>query len=120
MGALFLAALLVVAGIAHFAFPGNYDTIIPHFLPGPPRAWTDISGATEIALAVGVSWKKTRRSAATLTAAFFVLVFPANVQMLVDSTSLAAIAVAALRLPLQIPLVWWAWRTRNGASAEFA
>ncbi len=113
-----LAALLLLAGIAHFAVPDNYDTIIPHFLPGPRRAWTDASGATEIAFAIGVAWTMTRRLAATLTAVFFVFVFPANIQMATDSASGTESVLAALRLPLQLPLIWWAWRVRNHATLE--
>lgn len=113
MRALGLAALLMLAGISHFVIPDTYDAIIPHLLPGSRRAWTYVSGATEIALAISVLWNRTRRGAATLSAAFFVLVFPANIQMLMDSTSRTAFAVAAVRLPLQLPLVWWAWRVRN-------
>ena len=113
MRALGLAALLMLAGIAHFVIPDTYDAIIPHLLPGSRRGWTYVSGATEIALAISVLWKRTRRGAATLSAVFFVLVFPANIQMLMDSTSRTAVAGAAVRLPLQLPLVWWAWRVRK-------
>ncbi len=108
-----LAALLMAAGIAHFAIPGTYDAIIPHLLPWSRRVWTYLSGATEVALAVGVVWRRTRRVAATLSAVFFVLVFPANIQMLMDSSSRTAAAIAAVRLPLQLPLIWWAWRVRH-------
>jgi uncharacterized membrane protein len=38
-----LAGLLAGAGVTHFASPRFYDRIVPHALPGPPRAWT--SGA---------------------------------------------------------------------------
>ena len=117
-GALALAGLLMFAGIAHFAAPDNFDTIIPHLLPGSRRAWTDASGAAEITLAVGVAWRVTRRFAATLTAVFLVLVFPANIQMAVDAASrtTSEFALALLRLPLPVPLIWWAWRVRNRAT----
>ncbi|MCU1595171.1 MAG: putative rane protein, partial [Frankiales bacterium] len=35
-----LAGLLAGAGATHFLKPGLYDPIVPHVLPGPPRAWT--------------------------------------------------------------------------------
>ena len=54
---------------------------MPHVLPCSARFWTTLSGVVELLLAVGVVWPRTRRVAATLTAVFFVLVFPANVQM---------------------------------------
>ena len=53
-------------------------------------------------------------------AALFVAVFPANVQMAVDwrSRPAAEQAAAYARLPLQIPLVLWAWKVRRDASAN--
>ena len=114
--ALALAGLLMFAGIAHFAAPDNFDAIIPHLLPGPRRAWTNASGATEITLAAGVAGRVTRRFAATLTGVFFVLVFPANIQMVVDSVpGTSDFVLALVRLPLQVPLIWWAWHVRNQA-----
>lgn len=51
---------------------------------------------------------------------FFVLVFPANIQMAVDYRARGGrdFVFALLRLPLQIPLIWWAWRVYNRAAAR--
>ncbi|MFJ9352089.1 hypothetical protein [Streptomyces sp. NPDC101237] len=107
---LLLAGLLATAGVAHFAVPKSFDATIPAALPGPPRAWTYGSGAVELALAAGIALPRTRGTAARAAAAFFVGVFPANVQMAVDwrhrPEPLRTAALA--RLPLQIPLVLWA------------
>ncbi|WP_369243894.1 DoxX family protein [Streptomyces sp. R41] len=107
---LLLAGLLAAAGVTHFVAPRQYDATIPRALPGTPRTWTYASGAAELALAAGVALPRTRRIAGLATAAFFVGVFPANVQMAVDwrhrATPLKAAALA--RLPLQVPLVLWA------------
>ena len=113
--ALGLAGVLAVAGIAHFAVPDNFDAIVPHALPGTERFWTNVSGVAELAVAAGVAWPRTRRVSATLAAVLFVCVFPANVQMAVDwrTRSRPEFAAALLRLPLQIPLIWWAWRVRE-------
>jgi uncharacterized membrane protein len=109
--ALALAALLASTAIAHAVAPGSFDTIVPHVLPGPARFWTLLSGATEAGLAIAIAWPPSRRIAAALAALFFVLVFPANVQMAVDWSARPGpeFALALLRLPLQIPLVAWAW-----------
>ena len=114
-GALGLAAVLAVAGVAHFVKPEGFDAIVPHRLPGSERFWTNISGAAEIGVAIGVAVPRTRRRVATLAALLFVAVFPANVQMAVDwrSRSTPEFAASLLRLPLQIPLIWWAWRVRS-------
>ncbi|GAA3281954.1 hypothetical protein Dvina_09885 [Dactylosporangium vinaceum] len=110
--ALSLAALLGVAGVAHLARPRPFDSIVPRSLPGPARAYTYVSGACELALAAGLAHPRTRRGAALAAAGFFVAVFPANVQMAVDwrDATPARRAVAWGRLPLQVPLVWWALR----------
>lgn len=110
-----LAALLAVAGVAHFVASDGFDAIVPHLLPGAPRDWTRVSGVVELLLAIGLLRTRTRRVTATFTAVFFVLVFPANVQMAVDWASRSApeFTIALLRLPLQILLVWWAWHVRT-------
>ncbi|MFJ6835784.1 DoxX family protein [Streptomyces sp. NPDC091209] len=107
---LLLAGLLATAGVAHFAVPRQFDATIPSALPGAPRTWTYASGVAELALAAGVALPRTRRVAALATAAFFVGVFPANVQMAVDWRHRPAPlkAAALARLPLQVPLVLWA------------
>lgn len=107
---LLLAGLLATAGVAHFASPRQFDATVPRVLPGTPRAWTYASGAVELALAAGVALPRTRRTAALATAAFFVGVFPANVKMALDWRDRPAPQKAAAfgRLPLQVPLVWWA------------
>ena len=120
--ALTLAALFASAGVAHFVSPDGFDAIVPELLPGSTTLWTFASGTIEVGLALGIAWTVTRRAAGTLAAIFFVLVFPANVQMAVDwaSRSMPEFAIALLRLPLQIPLIWWAWHVRARAAPERA
>ncbi|MFE9254268.1 hypothetical protein [Streptomyces sp. NPDC006879] len=105
-----LAGLLAGAGIAHFAVPRSFDALVPRSLPGSPRAWTQASGAVELTLAVGLVVPRTRRVSAHASALFFAAVFPANLKMAHDwrhrPTPLRLAAYG--RLPLQLPLVWWA------------
>ncbi|GGW15598.1 membrane protein [Streptomyces capoamus] len=117
---LLLAGLLAAAGVAHFATPRTFDAIVPRALPGPPRAWTYGSGAVELALAAGIAAPGTRAPAARAAAAFFVGVFPANVQMAVDWRDRPApLKTAALaRLPLQLPLVLWARAVARGGAGR--
>lgn len=113
-----LAALLAGAGLTHFAVPGIYDTMIPDVLPGPKRTWTLGSGAAELAVAAAVLAPPTRRHGALAAAALFVGVLPGNVTMAVDArrSSSAAYRVGTLlRVPLQAPLIAWAWRVRREA-----
>ena len=114
-----LAGVLAVAGVAHFVQPKGFDAIVPRVLPVSARFWTYVSGAAEIGVAAGVSRRSTRRISAALAAALFIAVFPANVQMAIDWRTRPApeFALSLLRLPLQIPLVWWAWRVHKRATA---
>lgn len=114
--------MLAFAGVAHFVAPDGFDAIVPRLLPGSRRFWTALSGAAEIGVAIGVARPATRRVSAALAAVLFVSVFPANVQMAIDWRSRPApeFAVALLRLPLQIPLVFWAWRVRTRATTRAA
>jgi uncharacterized membrane protein len=110
-----LAGLLAVAGASHFAIPRFYDRIVPRALPGPARAWTLASGLAELGCATAVARPRTRRQGATAAACLLVAVFPANVQMALDWRSRPATEKvgAYLRLPLQLPLVWWALVVRR-------
>jgi uncharacterized membrane protein len=116
-----LAGFLLVAGVAHFVIPRSYQRIVPRVL-GNPAFWVRWSGVAEIACAALVAHPRTRRPAALAAIALFVVVFPANVQMALDgglpgsSSPVGSAAVAWARLPLQVPLIWWAWRVARSAS----
>lgn len=104
----------------HFVRPAPFDSIVPKQLPGEARTYTYASGVAELAVATTLAVPRTRRLGGTLAAALFIAVFPANVQMAVswlrsDKVSSAAKAVAAARLPLQIPLVTEALKVRRTA-----
>jgi uncharacterized membrane protein len=107
---LLLAGLPAAAGAAHFAVPRQFDASVPHSLPGTRRGWTYAGGAAALEPAAGVALPRTRKAAAPVAAAFFVGVFPANVEMAVDWRHRPAPLKAAAigRLPLQVPLVLWA------------
>ncbi len=113
-----LAGLLAAAGVSHFVVPGFYNRIVPHALPGSSRTWTLLSGGVELGAAAALLPARSRRLAATFTAVLFVAVFPANVQMAFDwrHRPLVDRLAAYGRLPLQIPLLWWALKVRRDAS----
>jgi uncharacterized membrane protein len=105
--ALSLAGLLAGAGAAHFVIPRAYERIVPEIF-GDPAFWVRWSGVAELACAGLVAHPRTRRVGALAAAAVFVAVYPANVKMALDGGVPAGLAWA--RLPLQIPLVLWAYR----------
>ena len=106
--------LFGTAGILHFVMPEFFERIVPPWIPDAKLAG-QVSGAAEILGAAGLLWSRTRVPAAWGLIALLVAVFPANVQMLQLARTSAAsdwsIAVLWARLPVQLLLIWWVWRT---------
>lgn len=119
-----VATIFGAAGVAHFALPGAFDQIVPRWVPGSPRLTTYVSGATELGVAALLLRRRSQRLGGLLAMATFIGVFPANVQSALDG-GIAGVPppfdsalVAWLRLPLQIPLIWLAWRAAGAARSE--
>ncbi len=110
-GRFVMGTLYVAAGIGHFMFTRFYADIMPAYLP-LHRDLVLISGAAEIAGGIGVMIRPTQRSAAWGIVLLLIAVMPANVWMVQHSERYPGVPVWALwmRLPLQLPLLWWAWR----------
>jgi len=121
--ALALAALLLAAGVTHFVVPRSYQRIVPRLF-ADPAFWVRWSGVAEMACAALVAHPRTRRPGAVAAIVLFVGVFPGNVQMALDGGipgepfPLGSSWVAWARLPLQVPLVLWAWRVARSASGQ--
>ncbi len=112
-----LAGALAFMGVLHFVAPGPFDRIVPRVL-GHPRRWTYLSGAAELASGILTAVPRTRRTGALLATATIVAVYPANWQMALDSGVPPKDAVgwgAWLRLPLQVPMIRFAWRVAHQA-----
>jgi uncharacterized membrane protein len=90
--------------------------MIPRWLPGPRASWNLGSAAAEGLAAALLTARRTSRLGGVLAASTLTVVFVANVQAVVDGGMralpgwLATRQAAILRLPLQLPLVWWSWR----------
>ena len=109
--------------MTHFVKPGFYDPMVPDPLPGSARTWTYLSGVAELLVAGAVTNPRTRKRGALAAAALLVAVFPANVKMALDADSTAEKVLTYARLPLQVPLVVWAWKVsrasgRSGSRAR--
>lgn len=102
-----LAGTLLGMGVAHFAVPTPFDTLVPPWIPGSARFWTHASGVAELAVGTAVAVPRTRRLGGLAAAALFVAVFPANVQMAWDwrRKPWPYRAIAFGRLPLQAPMI---------------
>jgi uncharacterized membrane protein len=104
-----LAGIFTVSGVLHFVRPRTYESIIPKALPRK-RELVLASGALEVACAGLLLHPRTRRVGGVVSAGLLAAVFPANVQMTVDSArdtrrpwwfTLGTV----LRLPLQAPMI---------------
>jgi uncharacterized membrane protein len=115
-----LALFFVAAGVLHFVRTDSYLELMPPYLPYH-LALVYVSGVFEILGGACILIPGLRRIAGWGLIALLVAVFPANVQMAIDVfhgktfTVLASLPpraatwVAILRLPLQIPLIWWVY-----------
>jgi uncharacterized membrane protein len=108
-----LAIFFIGAGTMHFVAPDAYIRIVPPLLP-MPHLLVIVSGIAEILGGIGLLVPFTQRAAAWGLVALLVAVFPANIYMAVAHLSAPGILGQGwaqwLRLPLQIPLIFWAWR----------
>ncbi len=116
-GRLGLAAILLIAGVAHFVALEEFLGQVPTSLPAR-EAIVIVSGVVELALGTGLLVLRGRRRALLgwVVALFFVAVFPGNVWQAVngsDSFGLDTNRARLLRLPFQPLLVLLAlWCTR--------
>lgn len=96
----------------HFVATGAFERIVPRVL-GRPRLWVYLRGVAELVSGALIAVPRTRRTGAQLATATIVAVYPANWQMALNAgfPPRTAMAWAAwFRLPLQIPLIRWAFR----------
>ncbi len=111
-GRFLLAAVFVASGVLHFVLPNTYVRIVPPIFPHK-TALVLISGAAEILGGVGLLIPSIRRLSGYGLALLLIAVFPANIYMAIahvpDSGIMGQRWLQWLRLPLQLPLVLWAF-----------
>ena len=121
-----MGVLYVVAGINHFWHPAMYLAIMPPYIPWP-AAMVEITGVAEILGGIGVlvpdgfaaDWPifgavfggRTRVFAAWGIVALLLAIWPVHWNMCLHPALYPGVPVWAswVRLPLQIPLIVWAW-----------
>ena len=121
-----LAALLGASAVNHLRNPKFYYPVVPPVLCSDKggkiglmtrRQWVLASAAPEFLAAAGLLIPGTRRAAATATTVMFAGFTAGHVSALRRAFgpdgSAAARRIHALRLPLQLPLVAWAWSVRR-------
>jgi uncharacterized membrane protein len=113
IGTKIVAAAFLSSGFVHLVRPQTFEPLVPRALPARREIIVG-SGVVELACAVGLL---TRQPWAPLaSSALLVAVWPGNVTMAVawqgsDKISAQMKAIAWARLPLQLALIRWAWRS---------
>ena len=114
-----LALFFAAAGVAHFVQTDAFAAIVPPLLPFP-RFIVQVTGAMELAFAVGLVVPRWRAATGWLLSAFLLCVLPANIYMAVADIPLGGRALPGwalwVRVLLQFPLialVLWACRSRQ-------
>ena len=114
LSVILIALIFATSGVLHLVKPQPFMSIVPPWLPAP-FALVMISGLFEIAGAAGILVPATRVAAGWGLIALLVAVFPANIQMLMNARAAHAstlwIAGLVARLPLQVLLIIWVYRT---------
>ena len=110
LGRLIMGFLYLSAGSLHFLLTPTYMRIMPSYLPAH-RELVLLSGAAEMLGGAGVLTPASRRPAAWGLILLLLAVFPANLTMITDHSRFPAVPLWAAwtRLPLQLPLIYWAW-----------
>jgi len=116
IGTKIVAGVFLASGIVHLVRPQVYEPLVPRALPAR-RAIIVGSGVAEMVCAAGLLTRQPWAPAAS--SALLVAVWPGNVTMAVawqrsEKVSPPMKAVAWARLPLQLPLIRWAWRSPRG------
>lgn len=108
-----MALFFVVAGVRHLLVPAAYRGIMPPWLPAPDLL-VAISGWAEIAGGAGLLFAFARRTAGWGLLLLLVMVFPANVEMLIQYRGRGIAwwgeVLLWLRLPFQVVLMWAVWK----------
>jgi len=112
-----MAAMFLFTGADHFLTPSRYLPMMPPALPAPLML-IYVSGFFELAGAVGLLIRRTRRWAAWGLVTLLIAVFPANIYVAVSGGSIAGLPSSPwyywARLPMQIIFLTWAyWLTKR-------
>ncbi|MCH9816361.1 MAG: DoxX family protein [Actinomycetia bacterium] len=113
IGTKIVAGSFLTSGVVHMVKPDVFEPLVPPQL-GSRRTWVYASGGAELACAAGLLTRQ--RWAPAATAGTLAAVWVGNVYMATAwqrsaKISRARKALAWARVPLQLPLIWWAWQS---------
>ena len=107
------AFAFLFAGVSHFTNPASFIEMMPPFIPAHAEMVV-ISGIAEIAGAVGLMIRATRKAAGIGLIALLIAVFPANVYVAIAGKTVDGLPTVNwyywARLPFQfVYIVWIYW-----------
>lgn len=110
VGSWIVVTLFSLSGVLHLMNPEGFLWLMPPWLP-EPILLIYLSGLAELVAAAGLLLKQ--RWAPMFTVLVLLAVWPANWWFAIDALSTNPdLALAAwLRLPLQLPLLWFAYKS---------
>ena len=110
MGGWVVISAFLLSGVFHLINPSGFMFLMPPWLP-EPILLIYLSGVAELIAAIGLLLRQ--KWAPVFTVLVLLAVWPANWWFAIDAitTNPDIALVAWLRLPLQIPLIWWALRS---------
>jgi len=112
--AVWLGALLGGSGVLHLVRPRAYEWLVPPEL-GPARPWVTGTGLGELGAAALLAGPSTRRAGGWAAAGLLLAFVPAHLHTFrVVPRKPLPMAVAGLRLPLQVPLIGAALKVARG------
>jgi uncharacterized membrane protein len=110
VGGWVVISAFLLSGVFHLINPAGFMFLMPPWLP-EPILLIYLSGVAELIAAIGLLLRQ--KWAPVFTVLVLLAVWPANWWFAIDAitTNPDIALVAWLRLPLQIPLIWWALRS---------
>ena len=111
VGSKVVIGAFLVSGTFHLIAPDQFMPLLPDWTPYP-LVLVYLSGIAELLAAIGLIAKL--RWAPIFTSLVLLAVWPANWWVAIEATNNAEIVTAViawLRLPLQLPLIYWALKS---------
>tara|TARA_B100000614_G_C14198188_1_gene348639 strand:- start:30 stop:440 length:411 start_codon:yes stop_codon:yes gene_type:complete len=119
-----MSFLYLFVGIKHFTNPSFFEAIVPPFFVFK-EALVYVTGFIEVAAAILLAVKKTRKIGAYIIIGLLIAVFPANIYLYISEIARDILGVtkhqALVRMPFQIPLIIIAyWHSQELSSKMFS
>ena len=109
VGSWIVIGAFALSGVWHLISPTSFLWLMPPWLPLSLEL-VYLSGVAELLAVAGLLMR--HRLAPLFTVLVLLAIWPANWWFAIDSVTsqdATTALIAWLRLPLQIPLIWWAW-----------